>query len=297
MIIPPSIRSGDKVGIVATAKRVDEELLKTGVKILSQWGLVPILGDHVFDQHRFFAGTDQDRLQDLQHMLNDSEIKAIFCARGGYGTSRIIDKVDFSSLRDHPKWIIGFSDITILHLHLNKIGIASLHAPMPATFHKTSPDSLSQTKQFLFEGSINKLRSSNAAKNKKGISEGELIGGNLSLIAHSLLTPSSINTEGKILIIEEVDEPLYKLDRLFLQLKRSNFLMNLKGLVIGQLTNVEEDSYNSNPMTVIAEYLNEYSYPVGFGFEFGHDFLNFPVPLGMNYRFVVSDEGAELELL
>jgi len=294
MKIPPFLEYGDAVGIVATAKKVDPKWLEKGITVLQEWGLRPIIGKHTLERNHFFAGSDNDRLTDFQTLLDNPEVKAVFCARGGYGTSRIIDKVNFDVFRKNPKWVVGFSDITVIHIHLNNYGIASLHAPMPAIFHKTSSNSLTRLKDFLFKGEFADISILNLPENKIGEASGELVGGNLSLLAHSLGSSDALNASGKILFIEEVDEPLYKLDRLIVQLKRAGIFTALKGMIVGHISNWTDESFDSTAEKVIRENLEEYTFPIAFGFPAGHEPENYALPLGANFELKVGAERTSL---
>jgi muramoyltetrapeptide carboxypeptidase len=193
MIIPEFLSAGDKVGIVATAKKVDKENTLKGIEVLKSWGLNVIVGNFVFHTFHQFAGTDEQRVEDLQNMINDHEVKAIIMVRGGYGSTRIIDQIDFSPLRDYPKWICGFSDVTAFHLHLFNLGIASIHSPMPSFFYALHQSSLRRFNDLIFGKKI-VYRNKNHELNRLGKSIGTLTGGNLSIICSTIGTQSEIKT-------------------------------------------------------------------------------------------------------
>jgi muramoyltetrapeptide carboxypeptidase len=298
MIIPPFLSPGDQVGISATAKKVDRNHLSEGLNALNSWGLKTITGDNVLKGDVFLAGNADERASDLQNFINNPEIRAIFCARGGYGTGSIIDKVDFSPLFESPKWIVGFSDITLLHLKLSQIGIASLHAPMPAIFHKTSAAAIEEIWKFLSGNGMNSLFAKYVEGNRPGRTQGEAIGGNLSMICHSLGTSLEIDTRDKILLLEEVDEPLYKIDRMMHQLEKAGKLEKLRALIAGYFTLPESElnSFDYSLNEIISYHVRSYNYPVATGFSFGHEPENYPIPLSIQINIDIAKEGSTLYL-
>lgn len=297
MIIPPYLKKGDKVGVVSTAKKVDKANTLHGINILKSWGLEVITGNHVFSSFYQFAGTDDERLEDVQDMFDNHELKAIFMVRGGYGSTRIIDRIDFSILKSHPKWICGFSDITAFNLHLYNFGIASFHAPMPSFFHALNQFSLEWCKKAVFGEELKLLNNSNAL-NRQGTGEGRIIGGNLSIICHTIGTTSEINTDNNILFIEDVGEQLYNLDRMMVQLRRCGFLNNLSGLVVGQFSDMQdnEDSFGYDANEIILSHIADNKYPVAFDFPIGHSEKNCAIPVGFKSKLSVTKSSAILEL-
>lgn len=297
MIIPNFLKSGDSVGIVATAKKVDRENTLKGIDILKSWNLNIVLGKYVFSSFNQFAGTDEQRAEDFQSMINNPEIKAIFMVRGGYGSTRIVDHINFSPLKDHPKWICGFSDITAIHLHLYNLGLCSLHSPMPSFFYALNKKSLNWLRKMVFGGK-HILKIDRHSLNKQGMATGKLIGGNLSIICHTIGTSSEINTGRNILFIEDVDEPLYHLDRMMIQLKRAGFLYNLAGLIVGQFTEMEdsEDSFGFDATEIIHSHVMEFNYPVAFNFPIGHTSNNYAVPVGVEVHLDVNESGSVLKI-
>src|SRR2546423_630436 len=234
--IPPYLKKSDTIGVVAPAGFMPVEKMQSCIETLDSWGYTIEMGFTTHSQStNYFSGTDQERMADLQHMLDNKHMKAILCARGGYGISRIIDQLDFKKFRKHPKWIIGFSDITVLHSHIySNYGISSLHAPMAAAFNYGEIDNpyLRSLKDAI-EG-VHAIYKCDANEyNKQGEAEEELVGGNLTLLAHLIGTSSDIKTKNKILFLEDVGEYLYNIDRMLLQLKRAGKLEKLKGLIIG----------------------------------------------------------------
>lgn len=296
MIIPDYLNKGDKVGVVATAKKVHQTNTLKGIEILKGWDIEVIVGDHVFAEHRQFAGTDQQRAQDFQTMINDEEIKAIFMVRGGYGSTRIIDSIDFGKLREYPKWICGFSDITAIHSHLYNFGVASIHAPMPSFFYALEPDPMLWLKDTIF-GKHQILEVNHHVLNNEGAVDAELVGGNLSIICHTIGTSSEIKTKGNILFIEDVGEQLYNLDRMMVQLKRAGLLNGIAGLIVGQFTEMKDDDpFGLSANEIVHEHVQGENFPIAFNFPIGHSTNNYAVPIGVKCKFAVKTDHSTLEL-
>ncbi|GJM29341.1 MAG: peptidase S66 [Cyclobacteriaceae bacterium] len=294
--IPNKLKPGDKVAVIATARVTDISAVETGIDLIKSWGLEVVTGKSLFNSHHLFAGTDQQRLNDLQWALDNESIKAILCARGGYGTSRILDSVNLSGLRKYPKWICGFSDVTALLCHIQQFGIAGIHSSMPQLFNNQGAERDAESlRKALFEGEII-LEAPACRYNRTGTAEAALVGGNLSLLVHLIGTTSDINTEGKILVLEEVDEYLYHLDRMMIQLARSRKLDNLAGLMVGHLTKMKEGNlqFGKDAMGVISSHFQQTTIPIGFGFPFGHQSPNLAVPLGVVCQLKVTAKGSRL---
>ncbi|GAB4339045.1 MAG: LD-carboxypeptidase [Flammeovirgaceae bacterium] len=281
---PDFLKKGDKVIIVATSGKLKSNQLEDAIKIISSWGLEVDLGENVYQTWGTFAGEDNQRRSDLQKALDSTVYKAIFCARGGYGASRIIDDLDFTYFKSHPKWLVGFSDITAIHLTIQSIGFQSIHACMPSQFaNEEYKLSVQQLKNVLFGTELPMLYTIPNKMNRLGVAIAPLMGGNLSLLADQIGTNSDISTEGKILFIEEIDEYLYRIDRLMTQLKRAGKFENLAGLVVGHFTNLKpnpENEFGLNFREIILEKVSKYSYPVAFDFQIGHQPNNFPLICG-----------------
>lgn len=293
---PDPLKSKDKVAIVATARKVDRKDLTKAVEILESWGLKVVLGNNLFAEHHQFAGDDDLRLIDFQQMINDPEIKAIICARGGYGTTRIVDAIDFSPLLRSPKWIVGFSDITVLLFQLFKLNVESVHGIMAGLFHKKGVgDSIESLRRILFGDPVD-FSVSPHAFNKTGMGEGELIGGNLSIVNNIIGTDSDINMDGKILFLEDLDEYLYHVDRMMVHLKRAGKIQRLAGLIVGDMSDMNDNpvSFGSTAYEIIRDHIAEFSYPVAFGFPIGHEAVNLAVPCGRNAILEVGTEKAKL---
>jgi len=293
MIIPPFLKPGDRIRIISPAGKVQKDKVLPGIELLMEEGYEVIVGKHVFNKQFQYAGTDQQRGNDLQEAINDPLAKAIVCARGGYGTVRIIEKMDFSALLKNPKWLAGFSDITILHSVLNKLGIASIHGSMPGFFlenKKTTRSFLSLME--LISTGRSQVELSGHALNRKGNCTGELVGGNLSLLYSLQGTPWQLDTSGKILIIEDVAEYYYHLDRMMQNLKLAGQLQNLSGLVVGGFTEMKdnESPFGKTASEIILEAVHQYQFPVCFDFPLGHIPKNLAVMLGGRYKLEVADQ-------
>ncbi|MEM9417093.1 MAG: LD-carboxypeptidase [Bacteroidota bacterium] len=284
-IQPPLLKRGDKVAIVAPAfwSPDAENIVTQATKKLRSWGLEAVLGQHLYKKDGRFAGTDAQRTGDLQWAFDDPTIKAIFTLRGGYGTTRIVDKLDFTQFLKHPKWVIGFSDITTLLIQLHQLDIVSVHGEVLKNFLKPQyTSSIASLKTLLFEGTA-QLTASPSQLNRVGIVTAPVVGGNLTLLYNNLETPSALDTNKKILVIEEVDEHLYALDRVMVQLKRTGKLQHLAGLVIGGMVAMKDEP--SNPFgksvkEIIKEHVAPYGYPVAFNFPIGHEAPNLAFPHG-----------------
>lgn len=297
---PPYLQKGDTIGIVCPAGFMTVEKVKTCVDTLQAWGYQVKLGKTVGgDSQTYFSGTDEERLTDFQQMMDDDAIKAVLCGRGGYGMGRIIDQIDFKKFKKHPKWIIGYSDITVLHSHLySNYNISSLHAPMAGAFNDEGykNEFVGSLKNAL-EGK--KIKYSCAAHefNRKGEAIGELVGGNLALLAHLVGTGSDIKTKGKILFIEDVGEYTYNIDRMFYQLKRSGKLSKLAGLIIGGFSDMKdtERPFGKTVYEAIKEIIKDYDYPVCFDFPVSHTDRNYALKIGVGYKLKVAKNKVTLE--
>lgn len=300
MIAPPFLKPGDRIGIVATARKINPEDIQAARQIFESWGLVVVLSPYLFsDKHAYLAGDDQQRLAGIQDMLNDPTINAIISARGGYGTTRIVDDIDFTAFQNHPKWVVGFSDITALHLNLTSIGIQSIHGVMPILFDKEdAKESIESLRNILF-GNTTQIIASHDVNNRPGKAIGPLIGGNLSLLVDALGTKHEPDTSGKILVIEEIDEYLYKVDRMMVQLKRSGKLENLAALIAGHFTDIKEStlSFGETFQDIIRYHTREYHFPIAFKFPIGHEQPNLAWIEGANSNLLVASDHAELTML
>jgi muramoyltetrapeptide carboxypeptidase len=256
---------------------------------LRAWGLAVATGEHLFARHHQFAGTDAQRLADLQRALDDPETAAIICARGGYGTTRIVDQLDFTAFLRQPKWLVGYSDITTLHLHLHRLGVESLHATMPLLFNRDTPPSIESLHNLLFGGEMDYPVAPHRL-NRPGEGSGVLVGGNLALLASNVGTASDVDTQGKVLFLEDINEYLYSLDRMMVQLKRSGKLAGLAGLVVGHFTDSKDNDipFGKDPYEIVDDAVREYGFPVCYGFPVGHEPENLAMPCGRTVHLTVG---------
>lgn len=299
IIIPPFLRAGDTIGITCPAGFMPLEKARTCIDTLPSWGYRVKVGATLGSaSENYFSGTDDQRLADVQRMLDDPGINAILCGRGGYGLSRIIDRIDLTRFRQSPKWIIGFSDITLLHTHiLTRCSIATLHAPMAGAFNDggaTSPGVESLRRSLAGESLTGHAPAH--PFNRPGTATGPLIGGNLALLAHSIGGPSEPDTTGTILFLEDVGEYLYNIDRMMRQLARAGKLSNLAGLLIGGFTELKDTTrpFGSSVEEIIRDAVGEVSYPVAFDFPVSHGKENMALKIGVGYRLQVDPEGTVL---
>ena len=299
--IPPYLKSGDAIGILCPSGYMPSEKAATAIETLSEWGYHIVQGKTLGKQFNYFSGTDEERLTDLQKMMDDKNIKAIFCARGGYGMGRIIDRIIFKKFKKNPKWIIGFSDITVLQSHLfSHYKIASLHAPMAAAFNDgESNNPYVQSLHDALLGRKANYTTTGTDFNKTGKTSGTLVGGNLSLLSHLVGTSSDIKTKNKILFIEDVGEYIYNVDRMMYQLKRSGKLDDLNGLIVGKFTEMKDTTipFGQTTEEIIRDVVKEYDYPVCFNFPVSHEKENYALKIGGVYQLSVSDTLADLKEL
>jgi muramoyltetrapeptide carboxypeptidase len=296
MAIPPLLKSGDLVSVLSPASHTNSNAWEKGIEVLEKWGLRVDRGEHYLAQHFGFGGTDAERLTDLQKALDNPEIKAIFPIRGGYGTSRLLDDLDFSLFLQNPKWIVGFSDITALLLHIDTLGVAGIHGPMPNNFcQKGGEFSLQALNEILFNCHANYICKPHSS-NILGEVQGELIGGNLSLLTHLMGSKSFRKPVGKILVIEEIGERLYHVDRMLVQLKRSGYFEGLVGMIIGGFTDCNEAplTIGKSAQELILEHTEDYQFPIAFDFPLGHVPANHPVIFGVKSNLLISSEKVQL---
>lgn len=295
---PQLLKPGDKIAIVAPARKIDRSLIDRSVDILQEWGLQVVLSDNLFSaKHSYLSGSDEERLLDLQNALNDKSIRAVLCGRGGYGSSRIVDKLDLSAVIQQPKWLVGFSDITSLHLRFLSEHLQCIHGTMPVLFPRAeSALSVESLRKLLFNG-VASLSANSSAFNRIGEASGVVVGGNLSLLVDSLGTATEISTNNRILVIEEIDEYYYKVDRMMTQLKRAGKLENLAGLVVGHMTDIKngELTFANGFEEIILNSIAEYKYPVAFKFPTGHENPNLAWIQGGFAALHVSDENSSLK--
>ena len=308
MIRPDFLTKGDKLAIVATARKVSPEEIQPSVDLFRLWGLEVLYDDRLFASDNQFAGSDELRAACMQQYLDNPEVKAIVCARGGYGTVRIIDRLDFTAFARHPKWIVGYSDVTVLHSHIhNNLGISTLHATMPLNIpadatEKTYP-SIESMKAALF-GNLQSYKASqlltpSTVHNRRGRCRGQVVGGNLSILYSLCGSVSDISTEGKILFIEDLDEYLYHIDRMMQNLKRTGKLQKINGLIVGAMSDMHDNTipYGKTAEEIVLEAVADYDYPVLFCENFGHvGTENLALPLGIEVEISVDEGETSLKL-
>ncbi len=298
---PPYLEKGDTIGIVCPAGYMAAERVEESIRVLrEEWGYKVKIGKTVGgDSSTYFSGSDQERLLDLQTMLDDDEVKAILFGRGGYGMGRIIDEINFKKFKKHPKWLIGYSDITVLHTHLyTNYYISSMHAPMAGAFNDVGyVNRFVQSLHSALRGEFAKYTCEPHEFNRTGEGVGELIGGNLSLLCNVIGTDSDFKTRDKILFIEDIGEYVYQADRMMWQLKRGGKLKKLAGLVIGGFTDMKDTQrpFGASIYECIRELVAEYDYPVCYNFPVSHGKENYALKIGVGYKLVVGEKGVELE--
>ncbi|MFI5172402.1 MAG: LD-carboxypeptidase [Chitinophagales bacterium] len=290
------LKKGETLGILSTARWQEEEELKLSNDFFREWGLKTVYGKTIKARHDQFAGDDDLRTSDLQQFLDDPSISAIICSRGGYGTIRIIDKIDFTAFVQRPKFICGFSDITVLHTHISdKLGISTIHSTMPICFSSNSTESIQTLKNVLF-GLPNPYEIPAHPLNKTGEAEGILAGGNLSILYSLLGTRFGFSTSGKILFLEDVDEYLYHIDRMMMSLKLAGKLENIKGLIVGGMTEMKDNlvKFGKSAQEIISEHVTNLNIPVCFGFPAGHQDDNRALYMGSKTKMRVGSDGVKI---
>lgn len=290
LLRPPALQKDDIVYVLSTARAISMEEILPAIQLFESWGLHVNIGATIGKHDNQYAGTDTERLHDFQQAIDDEKVKAIFCARGGYGTVRMLDSINFTNLLRYPKWIIGFSDITYLHTQIsNTLGIQTLHALMASTLATSTPEAIETLRKELF-GEKNSFKIAAHPLNRIGNASGELIGGNLSILYSITGTLTNLNTYSKILFLEDLDEYLYHIDRMMLNLKRAGKLKDLAGLVIGGFTDMKDNTvpFGKTAEEIIAEHVSQYNYPVCFNFPAGHIADNRALVMGRKYRLEVG---------
>ena len=271
MKIPPSLQKGDTIAIVSTARKNIDYNLKPAIDLLHSWGLEVVIGKTIGLDNNQLAGTDAERAADFQQQLDNPNIKAIWCVRGGYGTVRMIDLLDFTKFKQSPKWIVGFSDVTVIHSYINNLNIATIHGAMPITVGKASLESIESLRKSLFGESLNYEIPFDAA-NRLGNAKGEIVGGNLSILYSLMGSNAQIDCKGKILFIEDLDEYLYHIDRMMMSLKRCGCFDGLNGLIVGTMTKMKDNDipWGKNANQIIEDVTKGYSFPILYNFPAGH---------------------------
>ena len=290
--IPPYLKKGDTIGIVCPSGTLSAKKAATCISTLEAWGYKVKIGKTLGTQHHYFSATDEARAADLQEMLDDKNVQAVLCGRGGYGMSRIIDALDFKKFKKHPKWVIGFSDITLLHNHFTEgLKTASLHAPMAAAFNNGgATNEWVLSLKHALQGKKANYKAATHTYNRFGKATGKLVGGNLTLVAHAIGSVSGLQTKNAILFLEDIGEYKYNIDRMMLQLKRSGMLKNLAGLVVGGFTQTKDSdpAFGATVYEIIEAAVAEYNYPVCYDFPVSHDKENYAIKHGMEYALEVT---------
>ena len=298
MIIPPFLKAGDTVALVCTARKYFPEDAKPAIDLLESWGLNVKLGATIGLDNFQLGGTDIERATDFQAQLDDENVKAIWCARGGYGTVRIIDSLDFSKFMTHPKWIMGFSDVTVLHCQLNIERVATLHSIMPFTV-PNAPEEVKDTLRKALFGERISYTIPSKSYDVKGTASGELVGGNISILYSLLGSKSAIDTKDKILFIEDLDEYLYHIDRMMYNLKRNGYFENVKGIIVGSMTDMHDNEipFGQNEVQIITEITKENRIPIAFQFPAGHQSDNRTLIFGQQVAFEVNEKEVKLQFI
>lgn len=295
MTIPPFLSPGDKVAVISTAKRTEAHEIQHGLTTLKSWGLEPVVGQNAFNEYGFLAGTDDERLADLQQMLDNKSIKAIFFTKGGYGTLRIIDGLDWTKFRRQPKWLVGYSDITLLHCHVHNFGIQTLHAVMLQGYPKSTQESTETIRKVLFGKQLSYAIAAEPENRAGEAVNGVLVGGNLSMLYATIGSESEIDTDGKILFIEDIDEYLYHYDRMLISLKRAGKFKNLKAVIVGAMIDIKDSTipWGKNDREITLEH---FDCPVYFNFPSGHDADNRALIMGNTIRITPAGNTVKFEL-
>lgn len=298
MKLPPPLQKGDTVALVSPARFVEAAEVEHFVRFASKngWQIMP--DDAWLARHNQFGGTDRQRATHMQAMLDHPQVKAVFCTRGGYGSLRIVDKINFTTMTLQPKWLVGFSDLTVFHAQLQQLGICSLHAPMTFNFGPNDQKAFEKLASFL-EGLPLPSTLEPHRLNRNGQATGTLVGGNLSLLFALKGSCSMPQLEGRILFIEDVDEYLYHIDRMMLSLKRAGMLSGLAGLVVGAFTQMKDNTvpFGCTAEEIIREHVADYSYPVCFGFPAGHIHPQQPMLLGARVQMIVNESNSSIEYI
>ncbi len=301
MRFAPFLKPGDKVGLLSPARKISPEEVAPAMASLQEWGLIPVLGTHIYSVSRQFAGTDAERIDDMQKMIDDPEIKAILFSRGGYGCLRIADQIDFSRLKQFPKWLVGFSDLTAFGAAMLKAEVASIHGPMCISWNGKTADPISRGHlREMLMGNVPKYSyvPSNPDACRTGQGTGRLVGGNLSILSQLIGTPHDIDTKGNILFIEDIDEYLYHIDRMMIHLKRSGKLKGLAGLIVGGFNDIKDNEipFGATIEEIVRDAVGASDFPICFGFPTGHWPSNYPLVVGAKATLSVSHAMVELTM-
>lgn len=297
MIRPNFLQKGDTVALVSPSGPIQKDSIDFAVQVLTSWGLHVKIGRHAYERDGVFAGTDECRRTDFQQAINDKKIKAIICTRGGYGAIRIVEGIDYSKLLSNPKWIVGFSDITVFHSKMNSLGVESIHGAMAKSFPNVTEESLQTLHDTLF-GKIKPIKSAVSHANRPGKCTGKLVGGNLSMLYSIRGLSFEYDYDGAVLFIEDLNEYLYHIDRMIQNLKHSGILGKLSGLIVGTMSGMKNgvDEYHGSVESIILDAVKEYDYPVAFDFPSGHEEQNHALIFGATYTLSVTKKGGTLKI-
>jgi muramoyltetrapeptide carboxypeptidase len=297
MIQPQNLQPGDIIGLVCPAGSIPMERVEKCIEILTSWGYKVKLGVTVGTKKDCFSATDKERAADLQAMLDDASVKAVLCGRGGYGLSRIINELDFTKFNAQPKWVVGFSDITVLHAALQKQNCMSIHGPMAAAFNKGEVgEKYIQSIRNTMEGKATHYQAAAHVLNQLGTVQAPIIGGNLCMIAHLIGSKNALDTTGKILFIEDVSEHHYNIDRLMIQCKNAGLFKHCKGIIVGGFTEMKDTAsdFGATVDEIIAAHISNLALPICFDFPVSHGLENLAIKLGQTYTLSVQEKGVEL---
>ncbi len=289
--MPEYLKKGDTVGILATARKIDLATLQPAIKLLESWGLKVVIGKTIGKEQNQLAGADWQRATDFQEMLDNPNIKAIWAAKGGYGTVRMVDRINFENFKKNPKWIVGFSDVTVLHSHINNFNIGTLHSIMAISAKSATPEAIETFRKALF-GEKLEYKIPHHNFNKNGKATGELVGGNLSVLYSIQGSESAVDMKGKILFLEDLDEYLYHIDRMMMNLKRNGSLKDLKGIIIGGMTSMNDNDipWGHDALEIVQDIVKDLKIPVAYNFPAGHIKDNRALILGKTVTFEVNDK-------
>lgn len=302
LIRPPYLKAGDTVAIVAPAGVLQSDTpIPDAKNLLESWGLHVIIGPNVFTDGKHFAGSDEERATDFQTALDDDSVKAIWAARGGYGTVRIIDLLDFTKFKQKPKWIAGYSDITVLHSHMHNMGYETIHSVMGGEMDRDSvgvQKSIATLKKAFFGNELS-YEIAPSEYNRSGTAKGQIVGGNLSILQSLLGSNSQIDTNNKILFIEEIGEYKYAIDRMLQALKRAGYFENCKGLIVGGMTKVKTNTtpYGLTIEELVLNVVKDYDFPVVFDFPAGHGDVNEAILMGQEVELIAEKDKVEFKYL
>ena len=296
MITPDYLQKGDTVAIIATARKIDAQALDPAIKLLESWGLHVVLGRTIGKEENQLAGPDWFRATDFQEMIDNPSIKAVWAAKGGYGTVRIIDRIDFSKFIKKPKWVVGFSDVTVLHSHLNNLNIETIHGIMAISAANASRDAIESLRKALFGENLQYHISSHPF-NRTGKAHGEIVGGNLSVLFSIIGSKSELDYNGKILFIEDLDEYLYHIDRMMMNLKRNGYFDQIEAVIIGGMTSMNDNEipWGKNALEIIQDVLKDFHFPVIYNFPAGHTKDNRALILGKTVSVEVGADGSTVK--